>query len=49
MKIQVFYYKSDMQVRLMRFSILCTPTDSSVKYHSSPVHITLGQGFPTFL
>jgi len=26
-----FYYKSDMHVRPMRFSILCTPTDSSDK------------------
>jgi len=29
MIIDVFYYKSDMHVRPMRFSILCTPTDSS--------------------
>ena len=29
MKSYVFYYKSDMHVRPMRFSILCTPTDSS--------------------
>jgi len=29
MKGEVFYYKSDMHVRPMRFSILCTPTDSS--------------------
>jgi len=27
----VFYCKSDMHVRPMRFSILCTPTDSSDK------------------
>jgi len=31
MKSDVFYYKSDMHVRPMRFSILCTPTDSSDK------------------
>jgi len=29
MKTDVFDYKSDMHVRPMRFSILCTPTDSS--------------------
>jgi len=29
MKVEVFYCKSDMHVRTMRFSILCTPTDSS--------------------
>jgi len=29
MKIDVFYYKSDMHVRPLRFSILYTPTDSS--------------------
>jgi len=29
MKVEVFCYKSDMHVRPMRFSILCTPTDSS--------------------
>jgi len=29
MKIDVFYYKSDMHVRPVLFSILCTPTDSS--------------------
>jgi len=31
MKVEVFYCKSDMHVRPMRFSILCTPTDSSDK------------------
>jgi len=31
MNVEVFYYKSDMHVRPMRFSILCTPTDSSDK------------------
>jgi len=31
MKTDVFYYKSDMHVRPMRFSILCTPTHSSDK------------------
>jgi len=31
MKTEVFYCKSDMHVRPMRFSILCTPTDSSDK------------------
>jgi len=31
MKIEVIYYKSDMHVRPMRFSILCTPTGSSDK------------------
>jgi len=31
MKIYVFYCKSDMHVRPMRFSILCTSTDSSDK------------------
>jgi len=31
MKNDVFYYKSDMHVRPMRFSILCTPTESSDK------------------
>jgi len=31
MKTEVFQSKSDMHVRLMRFSILCTPTDSSDK------------------
>jgi len=29
MKTEVFYCKSDTHVRPMRFSILCTPTDSS--------------------
>jgi len=31
MKVEVFYYKSDMHVRPMRFSILCSPTDNSDK------------------
>ena len=31
MKVEVFCYKNDMHVRPMRFSILCTPTDSSDK------------------
>ena len=31
MKTEVFYCKNDMHVRPMRFSILCTPTDSSDK------------------
>jgi len=31
MKIDLFYYKSDIHVRPMPFSILCTPTDSSDK------------------
>jgi len=31
MKTEVFYCKSGMHVRPMRFSILCTPTDSSDK------------------
>jgi len=31
MKVEVFYCKSDIHVRLMRFCILCTPTDSSDK------------------
>ena len=31
MKTEVFYCKNDMHVRPMRFSILCTPTDSSGK------------------
>jgi len=31
MKTEVFYCKSDMHVRPMRFSILCTPTDNSNK------------------
>jgi len=31
MHVEVFYCKSDMHVRPMRFSILCTPTDSSDK------------------
>jgi len=31
MKSDVFYHKSDMHVRPMRFTILCTPTDSSDK------------------
>jgi len=31
MKVEVFLCKSDMHVRPMRFSILCTPTDSSDK------------------
>ena len=31
MKTEVFYCKSDMHERPMRFSILCTPTDSSDK------------------
>jgi len=30
MKIDVICYKSNMHVRPMRFSILCTPTDNSV-------------------
>jgi len=29
MKTEVYYYKSDMQVRPMRFSILWTSSDSS--------------------
>jgi len=29
MKVEVFYYKSDMHVRPVQFSILCTPTDRS--------------------
>jgi len=33
MKVEVFYYKSDMHVRPMRFSILCAPTDNSDKTH----------------
>jgi len=31
MIVDVFYYKSDIHVRPMRFSILCTATDSSNK------------------
>jgi len=31
MKIDVFYLKSDMHVRPTRFTVLCTPTDSSDK------------------
>jgi len=31
MKIDVFYFKSDMRVRPMRFTVMCTPTDSSDK------------------
>jgi len=31
MKVEVFYYQSDMHVRPMRFSTLRTPTDSSDK------------------
>jgi len=31
MKVKVFYFKSDMHVRPMRFSILCSPTDTSDK------------------
>jgi len=31
MKTEVFYCQSDMHVRQVRFSILCTPTDSSDK------------------
>jgi len=31
MKTEVFYCKSDMHVRPMRFSILCIPIDSSDK------------------
>jgi len=31
MKTEVFYCKSDMHAWPMRFSILCTPTDSSDK------------------
>jgi len=31
MKVEVFYCKNDMHVRKMRFSILCTPADSSDK------------------
>jgi len=31
MKTKVSYCKSDMHMRPMRFSILCTPTDSSDK------------------
>jgi len=31
MKPEVFYYKSDMLMIPMRFSILCTPADSSDK------------------
>jgi len=29
MKIEVFYFKSDMHLRPIRFRVLCTPTDSS--------------------
>ena len=29
MKTEVFYFKRDMHLRPMRFTILCTPTDSS--------------------
>jgi len=32
-KIDVFFYKSDMHVRPLRFSILGTPNDSSCKTH----------------
>jgi len=31
MKIDLFYYKSDLHVRPMRFSIVCTLNDSSDK------------------
>jgi len=31
MKTEVFFCKNDMHVRPVRFSILCTPTDSSDK------------------
>jgi len=31
MKVEVFYFKSDMHVLPTRFSILCTPTDFSDK------------------
>jgi len=31
MEIEVFYCKSDMHVLPMRFSILCTPSDSFAK------------------
>ena len=31
MKVEVFYCTNDMHVRTMRFSILCTPADSSDK------------------
>jgi len=31
MKIDVFYLNSDMHVRPVRFTVLCTPTDSSDK------------------
>ena len=31
MKTEVFYCKSDMHMRPMQFSILCTPIDSSDK------------------
>jgi len=31
MKTEVFYFKSDMHLRPMRFRILYTPTDSSDK------------------
>jgi len=31
MKVDVFYFKSDMHVRPMRFTVLRTPTDSSDK------------------
>ena len=31
MKVEVFYFRSDMHVRPMRFSVLCSPTDSSDK------------------
>jgi len=33
MKMDVFYYKSDMHERTVRFSILCTPTDGSDETH----------------
>ena len=31
MKVEVFYCKNDIHVRTMRFSILCSPADSSDK------------------
>jgi len=31
MKVEAFYCKNDMHARIKRFSILCTPADSSDK------------------
>ena len=39
MKVDVLYYKSNMHVRPVRFSILCTPTDNGVLIYISSARL----------